>query len=227
MRTAPVGIGFTNEPYFKNFLYDDLAPQFTGSQKEFTLTADHQNITGVTTSTLILINGVFQGIGPNYTVSETTGITSITFTGTASSVSYDINNANVPTGGVIVSVASSAGFGYQPLVSAGGTAVVSGVGTISSISIGNTGSGYRSGIQTTVNVGVGTSSTGTPNIVAIGTAQILNGHIVSIAVTNPGVGYTRSNPPTDSLMLHYLTQIYLWFTPQVLVELELEQKLIL
>ena len=73
-------------------------------------------------------------------------------------------------GGVIVSVGSSAGFGYQPLVSAGGTNIVSAAGTITSISIGNTGSGYRSGIQT-VSVGVGTSSTGTANIELIGTGS--------------------------------------------------------
>ena len=45
------------------------------------------------------------------------------------------------------------GLGFQPLVSAGGTATVSGLGTISAISIGNSGSGYREAIQT-VNVGV-------------------------------------------------------------------------
>ena len=47
---------------------------------------------------------------------------------------------------MIISVASTSGFGYQPLFS-GGTAVVSLAGTINSVSIGNTGSGYRSGIQ--------------------------------------------------------------------------------
>ena len=106
-----------------------------------------------------------------------------------------MNNANIPRGGVIVSVASSAGFGFQPLVAAGATVTISAAGTVSSISIGNSGSGYRSGIQTTVNVGVGTSSTGTPNIEFIGTAAVENGHIVSVAITNPGTGYTSSNPP--------------------------------
>jgi hypothetical protein len=36
-----------------------------------------------------------------------------------------LNNASIPRGGVIVSVGSTEGFGYQPLVSAGGTATVS------------------------------------------------------------------------------------------------------
>jgi hypothetical protein len=81
------------------------------------------------------------------------------------------------------------------LISAGGTAVVSAAGTISAISIGNSGSGYRIGIQTVVNVGVQTASTGTPNIEFIGTASVSNGHIIGVAITNPGFGYTTSNPP--------------------------------
>ena len=69
------------------------------------------------------------------------------------------------------------------------------MGTIQSISIGNSGSGYRSGIQTVVNVGVGTSSLSTGNIEFIGTAAISGGHIVSVAITNPGSGYTSTNQP--------------------------------
>ena len=99
-----------------------------------------------------------------------------------------------PVGGYIVSVGSTSGLGYQPLVSAGGTAVVSVAGTITSISIGNTGSGYRSGIQT-VNVGVYTSSTGRTGIEFIGTAAVSNGHIVSVAITNPGSGYLIGSEP--------------------------------
>ena len=54
----------------------------------------------------------------------------------------------------------------------------------------------RSGIQTTVNVGVGTSSTGTGNIeFSIELAAISGGHIVSVAITNPGTGYTHTNQP--------------------------------
>ena len=69
----------------------------------------------------------------------------------------------LPIGGVILSVGSTEGHGYQPLVAAGGTAVVSTAGTIQSVSIGYSGSGYRSGIGQTVNVGVGTTSLTTPN----------------------------------------------------------------
>jgi hypothetical protein len=74
---------------------------------------------------------------------ESAGITTITFTGAASSTTSDVNTAGLPLGGVLLSVGSTAGLGYQPLVSAGATASVSGLGTISLISVGNTGSGYR------------------------------------------------------------------------------------
>ena len=81
------------------------------------------------------INGIYQGLGANsnYTVAEEVGVTTISFTGTASSVAYDVNTANIPRGGVIVSVASSAGFGFQPLVAAGATVTISAAGTVSSI----------------------------------------------------------------------------------------------
>ena len=50
-------------------------------------------------------------------------------------------------------------------------------------------------LQHTVNVGVQTLSTGAPNIEFIGTAAISGGNIVSVAITNPGTGYTSTNPP--------------------------------
>jgi hypothetical protein len=193
-----------SEPYSNNYIFDDISSQFTGYTTSFTLTSNKSNITGFSTDNAIIIynqifqepqrNGLVNLVG-DYTLKENVGITSIQFTGSISSTSYDIRTSNVPIGGVIVSVGSTKGLGYQPLVSAGGTAVVSGFGTISSVSIGNSGSGYRSGIQTVVNVGVTTFSTETPNIEFIGTAAISNGHIVSVAITNPGYGYTSSNPP--------------------------------
>ena len=197
--------GTTNssqETYETNYIFDSVSNQFTGVGKTFTLTANNQNITGFSTNNaVVLINGVFQGPQgeqadlEDYTLTESAGITSIRFVGTSASVGYDVNTANIPVGGVIVSVGSSTGFGLQPLVAAGGTAVVSAAGTISSVSIGNSGSGYRIGIQTVVNVGVQTASTGTPNIEFIGTASVSNGRIIGVAITNPGMGYTTSNPP--------------------------------
>ena len=61
----------------------------------------------------------------DYTLSQGSGITTITFTGTATSLASDPNNSNIPVGGVVASVGSTGGLGYQPLVAAGGTAIVS------------------------------------------------------------------------------------------------------
>jgi len=192
------------EPYSKNYVYDDISSKFTGITTEFRLTSSGNNVGGISTSNaIVLINQIFQqpqrpggliNIEGNYTLRESVGITSIQFTGSITSTSSDINTSNVPTGGIIVSVGSSAGFGYQPLVSAGGTAVVSGLGTISSISIGNSGSGYRSGIQT-VNVGVYTGGLGIVDVHYVGVATVVNGHVTGVSITNPGTGYTTTNPP--------------------------------
>ena len=194
--------GITNtsdEAYHKNYIFDDVSDKFDATTNEFTLKQNGSDITGISTeNAIILVNDVFQTPGSNnqYTLDESSGITSITFQGTNTSpLGPDVGISSYPKGGIIVSVASSEGLGYQPLVAAGGTAIVSGLGTISSISIGNSGSGYRAGIQTVVNVGVALSATGTPSIEFIGTAAITNGNIVSVAITNPGTGYTTTNVP--------------------------------
>lgn len=199
--------GFKNTPnatYSTNYILDDISDSFNGIRTDFILKSNGNNLSGIVTSNgIILINQVPQSpqrstpnlIVGNYLLEESSGITTISFTGSTPTLTYDINSSNVPKGGIIVSVASTGGFGYQSLVAAGGTAIVSAAGTISSISIGNSGSGYRAGIQTFVNVGVYTSSTGIPSIQFIGTAAVSNGRIVSVAITNPGVGYTSSNPP--------------------------------
>jgi hypothetical protein len=195
-------INSEEDTYQKNYIFDDISDEFNGSNTDFILKSNENDVTGISEeNAIVLINGVFQGpqgnqIGfGNYSLIENSGITSIRFTGSASSITYDVNNASVPVGGVIVSVGSTNGFGFQPLVSAGGTAIVSGLGTISSISIGNSGSGYRVGIQTLVRVGIKTEGIGTSNITFVGIASISDGHIVGVEITNPGFGYTTSNPP--------------------------------
>jgi len=196
-------VNSSSDAYFYNKVFDDISESFTGVNTSFIIKSQGSNVTGISTSNaVILINQIFQqpsrntlpvSINGNYGLSESSGITTISFTGNATQ-SYDINASGLPRKGILVSVGSTAGFGFQPLVSAGGTAIVSVAGTIQSISIGNSGSGYRSGAQI-VRVGVGTSSTRTPNIQFIGTAAVQNGRVVSIAITNPGTGYTSTNPP--------------------------------
>jgi len=199
-------VGTTDETYTQNYIFDNSSYQFTGIRSEFSMKVDGVDVTGVAThNPFIVLNGIVQqptGLQPSslqvgdYRMTENTGVTSITFIGNGGSpTGYDPNNGEYPIGGLMVSVGSSNGFGYQPLVSAGGTVTVSSTGTISAVSIANSGSGYRSGIQTVVNVGVQTYSSGIPNIEFIGTAAISGGHIVSVAITNPGTGYTGTNLP--------------------------------
>ena len=83
------------ETYYRNYVFDSLSDQFTGQQAHFTLKSSAGFVSGLSTdNAIILVNDVFQTPGPlnNYTLAQTTtGITTITFTGTGSSVSGDPN----------------------------------------------------------------------------------------------------------------------------------------
>jgi hypothetical protein len=189
-----------DETYSKNYIFDNISSQFTGIKSEFTLKIDNNDITGISSSNaIILIKDIFQqpsrtGAAPilgNYKLIEDGNETILSFYPSTQEVNDDINVTSLPSGGVINSIGSTEGFGYQPLVSAGGTAIISGFGTISSISIGNSGSGYRSGIQTSINVYAQTST----SIEQIGIATAINGSISNVTILNPGFGYTTTNVP--------------------------------
>jgi hypothetical protein len=133
-------------PYDRNYLLDDISNQFLGISTQAVLKQQGQNVSGFSTgNALILINNVFQTPDfIDYGLGESSGITTISFTGEKNSSPEDINTASIPRGGIIVSVGTNEGFGYQPLVAAGGTAKISNSGTVESVFIGYTGSGYRS-----------------------------------------------------------------------------------
>ena len=194
MRRAAVGT--TAEAYATNYIFDDISEQFSGVGSVFTLKSDGVNATGFSTNNaIVLVNNLLQepqGVQAYegaYTLTESGGISSIRFIGSGQIEGHDANISNLPSGGVLISVGSSAGYAYQPLISAGGTATVSAAGSITAVSIGNSGSGYRTGVQTTVNVGVDTQTTGLDVIENIGTATIAGGYITGVAVTNPKVFY--------------------------------------
>jgi hypothetical protein len=194
--------GSTDETYSLNHVFDDVSEQFTGVSSNFTLKSDGADVTGITSNTIMLVNNIFQApqgvqaeVG-EYQNFESVGVTTVRFTaGFGTPRGYNQNIGGLPIGGMIVSVGSSEGFGYQPLVGAGGTAIVSNTGTISAISIGNTGSGYRSGVVTAYNVGVQTYFGVLPILEHIGTAIVTDGGVTSIDITNPGSGYTNTNAP--------------------------------
>lgn len=180
------------DPYSKNYIFDDISQDFDTQTNEFVLKSEGQNVSGISADNAVfLINDIFQGPGEtkDYKLIESAGVTTAIINGVPQSVTHDVGISSFPRGGIILSVAvDSKGNAYQPLVAAGGTAVVSAAGTIASIGIGNSGSGYRAGIQT-VSVSIREKSIDANNIVAIGTAQITDGHITGVAVTNGQVFY--------------------------------------
>lgn len=199
MRTSEVDE--TAETYTKNYRFDDLSTKFTGIRTAFELTVGGgTSVAGISTdNAIILVKDIFQqpkrtgvnSIVGNYEFEEVNGGTRILFEPTTVTPGEDVNSSNLPVGGVIVTIGSTNGLGYQPCVAAGGTATVSGLGSITAISIGNSGSGYRPGIQTHIGVLAITSS----SVTKIGFATALNGHITGVAITNPGTAYTTSSLP--------------------------------
>ena len=195
--------GSTTETYNSNFVFDDVSNGFTGVTSNFTLKSDNADISGISSNSIILVNNIFQApqgvqgdeIG-EYQIFESSGVSTVRFNaGLGTPTGYDQNQGGLPIGGMIVSVGSFEGSGYQPLVGAGGTAVISAGGTVQSISIGNSGSGYRTGVVTAYNVGVQTYNGVLPVVTHVGTATISNGHVTGFNITNGGVGFTSSNPP--------------------------------
>ena len=165
-------IDSNEETYTKNYIFDNISEQFNGIDESYKLTLDGQDVTGISTSNVVvLLKNILQipkkrdivDTRGNYTVVGTGTDTSLVFDRGSSLGSIDVNTTNLPSGGVIVSLSSRGGAGYQTLISAGATAVVSSAGTIQSLSIGSTGSGYRKqskyqiNSNTTQNIGSGTT----------------------------------------------------------------------
>ena len=157
------GRTFLRTNYDTNMVFDDISDNFTGIGRTYSLTVGGANTSsGVGVGNGILfINGVFQtpltlnNLGNNYEIEAdvTSGISSVTFTGISSEngqliqSEFDINQNQVPRGGIIVSMGSTTGVGYAPLVGArvypklqnGSIVSVTGAGT----SVGPIGGGIQ------------------------------------------------------------------------------------
>ena len=158
------GRTFLRADYTTNMLFDDISDNFTGIGKTYTLTVGGANTSsGIGLGNGVLfINGVFQtpltvnNTGNNYefTADTTAGISTVEFTGITSTngdfivSEFDINQNQVPRGGLIVSLGSTPGLGYAPLEGAKFKAFKDANGGITSVVGIATSSGFNLGIQT-------------------------------------------------------------------------------
>ena len=158
------GRTFLRSNYTTNMLFDDISDDFTGIGKTYSLTVGGANTTsGVGVGNGILfINGVFQtpltlnNTGNNYEfiTDATAGISTVQFTGITSEngdniiSESDINQNQVPRGGIILSLGSTQGLGYAPLLGAKVRAEKNAAGGLTGIVGIGTSSGFNLGIQT-------------------------------------------------------------------------------
>lgn len=154
---------FLRDNYDGNIIFDDISESFNGLDTDYKITSLGQNTVGLGTdggNGLLLINGIFQtpttenNPNNNFEITEDSlsGITTISFTGITSSNGQiiisesDVNQNQLPRGGLIVSLGSTNGLGYAPLAGAAVTAVVSGgqiIDITTEVEFGSYGSGYR------------------------------------------------------------------------------------
>ena len=160
------GRTFLRSNYTTNMLFDDVSDSFTGIGKTYSLTVGGANTSsGIGVGNGILfINGVFQtplttnNSGHNYEFQADTvaGISTVEFTGITSENGQfivsdsDINQNQVPRGGLIVSLGSTPGLGYAPLVGAKASLFKNAAGAITSVVGIATTSGVNYGISTAV-----------------------------------------------------------------------------
>jgi hypothetical protein len=199
---------FLRNNYTTNQIYDDISAKFTGIGRTFTLTVGGANTVGLGSTGgngILFINSIFQtpttvnNPDNNFKIIEnsTLGISSVVFSGITSANTLDIftsqvdiNQNQTPRGGIIISLGSSTGLGYAPLVGAAVTAVVGAAGSIKSVGLGTTdnlGSGYN-GI---VSIGVSVYESGHKGTPAVITASVGAGGRLSFNVGAGGTGYVN------------------------------------
>ena len=121
---------YLRKDYDTSLLFDDVSDQFDGVTSEFTLNSNGNSVTGIGSTGgngVVFINGIFQAPSTpnntdnNFTITEVSGISSIVFTGILSEGGSqiidpdDINQNQLPRGGVPISFGSTNGLGYAPL----------------------------------------------------------------------------------------------------------------
>jgi len=206
---------FQKSDYLTNKIFDDISTQFTGIARTFTLTEEGNDVVGFAATeggnSVVLIRNIFQKPTIDYEIENNTGIgTQISFAGRQDSanndliIPYDVNANDTPRGGIILSVGSTQGFGYQPQIKASGIATVSTSGTVTGVYIGTSyysvgagysdytypGSGYT---QNTVSIYFDDPESSGSG--AVGYGVVNAGIVTEVVITNGGIGYTNTNPP--------------------------------
>jgi hypothetical protein len=230
---------FLRKNYDTNEIFDNISDEFTGIGRTFTLTVGGANTAGIGTiggNGVVFINGIFQTPTTqnnplnNFSIIEQTtptGISSVVFSGIRTDISNansilisesDVNQNQIPRGGVIISFGSTGGQGYAPLAGAAVTAIISG-GTIqNSIGIGttdNVGSGYNSIVSIGVSI---VDPTGNGSGAVITASPVGTGGTLTFNVTNGGSNYSNqtkifvSEPSYENLEVTGVSRIGLGLT---------------
>lgn len=179
-----IGANFVNINQTHNVNVGIATTTVSITRLNFILKSNKENVVGLFTDTngsgidinnnpIILINNIPQNPGVDFII-DNPGSNSIKFI------------SGVPNAGRITNVSLTTSFGYAPLIQAAGKITVSGVGTISSVTLTNSGSGYRTPPIATVYSSVGVGASFTTTIGAGGT-------VTSIIISNPGSDYAPSN----------------------------------
>ena len=167
----------------------------TGTLTGLTLSDGGLGYVGATTSISIAIPPV--GIGSYLKIDEINGATAtavVSVAGTISSINITNPGSNYITN-PLITIGNPAGVGSTATASA----TIGAGGTITSINIIEIGSGYNISTPPSVTielppaeVGFGTTATAVAQVSQVGTTRT---KVTGATITNPGSGYTNTNPP--------------------------------